>query len=187
MGSSAKETFSAFQKQQLSNYLLFLIFLLYKEVGRVAICSSLVLTLPNGLHEKEWLDNCSIHFKPMINERYVDDIFFSSKKHPQLFVDCMNKQHKYLTFISEAENDNSFSFLDIKITHYNKQFQRCVYRKPTFSGVLTYYESYFDQTCKKSLIDTYYFLAFQFPLAMYSLSCHYSFSNQPVHFFLQRN
>ena len=44
-------------------------------------------TLANAIlchYEKELLDNCPIHFKPMIYKRYVDDIFvlFSSKEHP---------------------------------------------------------------------------------------------------------
>ena len=59
-----------------------------------------------------------------------------------------------LKFTSEAEKDNSFLFLDIKITHYNQQFKRSVYRKPAFSGVFTHYESYVDQRYKKSLNDT---------------------------------
>ena len=122
-------------------------------------------TLANAFlchYEKEYLDNCPIHFKPIIYKRYVDDIFvlFSSKEHLQLFVDHMNKQHKCLKFNSEAENDNSFSFLDIKITHHNQQFKTSVYRKPTFSGVFTHYESYLDQTYKKSLIDIFLFRCF---------------------------
>ena len=72
----------------------------------------------------------------------------------------MNKQHKCLKFTSESENDNSFSFLDIKITRHNQQFKTSVYRKPTFSGVFTHYESYVDQTYKKSLIDTLLFRCF---------------------------
>ena len=53
----------------------------------------------------------------MIYKRYVNDIFvlFLSKKHLQHFVDYMNQQHKRLKFTSETENDNSFSFLDIKL------------------------------------------------------------------------
>ena len=94
----------------------------------------------------------------MICKRYVDDIliFFSSKEHLQLFVDYMNKR-KCLKFTSEAENDNSFSFLDIKVTRHNHQFKIAFYRKPTFSGVFTHYESYLDQAYKKSLIDTLLF------------------------------
>ena len=72
----------------------------------------------------------------------------------------MNQQHKCLKFTFEAENDNSFSFLDIKITRHNQQFRTSVYKKPTFSGVLTHYESYLDQTYKKSLIDTLLFHCF---------------------------
>ena len=134
-------------------------YLVYKQVDRVAMDSPLGPTLANAFlchYEKEWLDNCPIHFKPVIYKRYVDDIFvlFSSKEHLQLFVDYMNKQHKCLKFTSEAGNDNSFSFLDIKITSHNKQFKTSVYRKPTFMGVFTHFESYVNQTYKKLLIDT---------------------------------
>ena len=72
----------------------------------------------------------------------------------------MNKQQKCLKFTSEAENGNPFSFLDIKITCHSQQFKTSVYRKPTFSGVFTHYESYLDQTYKKSLIDTLLFRCF---------------------------
>ena len=87
----------------------------------------------------------------MIYKKYVDDIFvlFSSKEYLQLFVDYMNKQHKCLKFTSEAENDDSFSFLDIKITRHNQQFEKTIYRKLTFSGVFLHYESYVDQAYKK--------------------------------------
>ena len=71
----------------------------------------------------------------------------------------MNKQHKCLKFTFETENDNSVSFLDIKITRHNHQFKTSVYRKPTFSGVFTHYESYLDQTYK-SLIDSLLFRCF---------------------------
>ena len=88
-------------------------------------CSPFGPNLSNAFlchYEEEWSDNCPIHFKPMICKRYVDDIFvlLSSKGHFQLFVDYMNKQHKCLKFTSEAENNNSFSFLDIKITRHRQ-------------------------------------------------------------------
>ena len=93
---------------------------------------------------------------------YVDLIFvlFLSNEHLQLFVDYMNKQHKCLKFPSQAGNDNSISFLDIKITRHNQQFKTSVYRKPTFSGVFIHYESYVDQIYKKSLIDPLLFRCF---------------------------
>ena len=42
-------------------------------------------------------------------------------------------------FTSEAENHDSFSFLDIKISRHNQQFKTSVYRKSTFSGLFTHY------------------------------------------------
>ena len=100
-------------------------YLLYKQIDGVAMGSPLGLTLANASlyhYKKEWMDNYPIHFKPMIYKRYVDDIFvlFSSKEHLQPFVNYMNKQRICLKFTSEAENDNSYSFLDIKITRHNQ-------------------------------------------------------------------
>ena len=107
-------------------------------------------------YEKEWLDNCPSHFKPIIYRRYVDDIFvlFSSEEHLQLFVDYMNKQHRCINFTLEIEKNNTFSFLDINIIRQNNQLKTSVYRKPTFSGIFTHYESYIEQSYKKSMIFT---------------------------------
>ena len=138
-------------------------YLLYKQVIKQVY---ILWTPPLQMHfyaiTKKWLHNCPIHFKSMIYKSYVDNIFviFSSKEDLQLFEDSMSKQHKCLKFIHEAVNNNSFSFLDIRITRHNQQLKTSVYRKPTFSGVLTYYESYLDQTYKKSLIDTLLFRCF---------------------------
>ena len=71
-------------------------FLLYKQIDGVAMSSLLGPTIANAFlchYEKEWLDNCPSHFKPIVYRSYVDDIFvlFSSKEHLQSFVDCMNK------------------------------------------------------------------------------------------------
>ena len=140
-------------------------YLVYKQVDGVAMDSLFGPILANAFlchYEKEWLDNCPVHFKPVIYKRYVDYFFvlFSSKEHLQFFVDCMNKQHKCLKFGSETENDSSFLFLDIKITCQSQQFKTSVYRKPTFRDVFPHYESNLDQTYKKSLIDTFLFCCF---------------------------
>ena len=65
---------------------------LHKQFDGVAMCSPLGPTLAKAFlchYEKEWLDNCPIHFKSVICVRYGDDIFvlFSSKEHLKLFVD----------------------------------------------------------------------------------------------------
>ena len=158
--NSAKETFSNFQKQQLAILLLFLITYL---INKLTDWQWVLLWVPPlemhfcAIVKKEWLDNCSIHFQPMICKRYINVIFvfYSSKEHLQSFVNYRNKQHKCLKFTSEAKNDTSFSFLNIKIARHNQQFKTSAYRKPTFSGVFTHYESYLDQTYKKPLIDTF--------------------------------
>ena len=139
-------------------------FLLYKQIDGVAMGSPLGPTLANAFlchYEKEWLDNCPSHFKPIVCRRYVDDIFvlFSSKEHLQPFVDYMNKQHRCIKFTSETEQNNT-SFLDINTTCQNNQLKTSVYRKPTFSGVFTHYESYIDQSYKKSLIFTFLFCCY---------------------------
>ena len=77
-------------------------------------------TLANAFlchYEKEWLDNCPSHFKPIVYRRYVDDIFvlFSSKEHLQSCIDYINKQYWYIKFTFETEQNNTFSFLDTNI------------------------------------------------------------------------
>ena len=64
-----------------------------------------------------WLDNCPVEFKPVIYRRFVDDIFllFRSKEHIEKFPLHLNCQHRNIKFTSEIEENNSFSFLDIKI------------------------------------------------------------------------
>ena len=45
-------------------------------------------------------------------------------------------------------------FPDTNITRQNNQLKTYVYRKPTFSGVFRHYDSYIDQSYKKTLIFT---------------------------------
>ena len=167
MGNSVKETFSNFWKQKLANHLLFLNSCFINKLTEWEWQWVLHSVPPLQMHfyvvtkNNGWI-NCPIHFKPVMYKRYVDDTFvlFSSKEHLQLFVDYMKKQHKCLKSTFETENDNSVSFLDIKVTRHNHQFKTFVYRKPTSSGVFKHYQSYVDQTYKKSLIDTLLFRCF---------------------------
>ena len=101
--------------------------------------------------EREWLDNCPICFKLWYTNGTLK-IFYT-----RYFIDYMSKQHKCLKFTSEAENHNTFSFLNIKITRHSQQFRTPVYIKPTFSGIFTHCESYLDQTYWTSLVNTLLF------------------------------
>ena len=71
---------------------------------------------------------------------YVDDIFvmFQSWDHVGKFVGYMNTKYPNIRFTSEIEDQNSFSFLDIKLIRNTeeKPFETLVYRKSTFGGVL---------------------------------------------------
>ena len=120
---------------------------MYKQIDGVAICSPLGPTLANAFlchYEKLWLDICPPEFKFVVYGRYVDDIFvlFKSKDHLLLFAKYMSTRHKNLKFTFDFEQNNSFSFLDIKITRGSNGFSTLVFRKATFSGVFTNFDSF---------------------------------------------
>ena len=85
-------------------------------------------------HEKIWLQNCPSEFKPVIYRRYVDHTFLLFRsKHIEKFQNYLNRHHKNIKFTSETKNENSISFLDMKITNENSKFMTSVYCKLTFS------------------------------------------------------
>ena len=71
-------------------------------------------------HVENWLNKCSIEFKPSFYGRYVDDIFvlFESPK----TVHSHSEYHKNIEFTVEQENTGSLSFLDVKIYRKNGKF-----------------------------------------------------------------
>ena len=56
------------------------------------------------------------------------------------------------TLTSLLKNVGSLSFLDVKIYRINGKFVTSVYRKPTFSGVFTNYESFIPTYQKRGLL-----------------------------------
>ena len=114
-------------------------------------------------HEQIWLQNCPSEFKPVIYRRYVDDTFliFCSLHHIEKFRNYLNRQHKSIKFTSETENENSISFLDIKITRNNHKVMTSVYRKRTFSGVFTNFGSFIPKSYKYNLQFTLLHRAFK--------------------------
>ena len=62
----------------------------------------------------------------------------------------MNTKHPNIRFKFEIEDQNSFSFLDIKIIRITKKksFETSVYQKSTFSGVFTNFQSFIPMTYK---------------------------------------
>ena len=123
---------SATLLRNMSESLILLDQKFYKQHDGVAIGSPLGSTLANVFlcyHEKIWPQNCPYEFKPVIYRRYVDDTFpfFRSKYQIEKFRNYLNRQHKNIKFTSETENENSMSFVDIKITRDNNKFLTSVY------------------------------------------------------------
>ena len=123
-------------------------------------------TLANAFlchYEIIWLNECPSPFKHVVYKRCVDNIFvlFKSKEHLKLFVNYMNSKHRNIKFTFETEDSNHFSFLDVKITRQNKRFVTSIFRKTTFSGVFTNYDSFISDTNKIGLVHTLLFRFFK--------------------------
>ena len=84
----------------------------------------------------------------------------------------MNTKHPNIRFTSEIEDQNIFSFLDIKIIRNTekKAFERSVYRKNTFSGVFTNFKRFVPLTYKLDCWRLCYFVVFQYALPMESFT-----------------
>ena len=164
----SKDSFRELLTRTMSESLILFDQEFYKQHDGVAMGSPLGPTLANVFlcyHEKIWLQNCPSEFKPVIYRRYVDDTFllFRSKHHIEKFRNYLNRQYKNVNikFTSETENENSISFLDIKITRDNNKFMTSVYRKPTFSGIFTNFESFIPKSYKYNLLFTLLHRAFK--------------------------
>ena len=151
----SKDSFRELLTRTMSESLILFDQQFYRQHDGVATGSSLGPTLANVFlcyHEKIWLQNCPSEFKPVIYKRYVDDTFllFRSKHHIEKFQNYLNRQHKNIKFTTETENENSFSFLDIKITRDNNKFMTSVYRKPSAEFLPTLevsFRSHINTTC----------------------------------------
>ena len=138
----------------------------YKQIDRLAMNSPLGPNFVNAFlsyHEQIWLKYCPYKFKPVIYKRFVDDTFllFRSKDHIEKFRAYLNCQHPNIKFTSEIEENNSISFLDIKVSRVNNSFSTNIYRKVLFSGVFTNFESFIPISYKSNLIFTLLFRAFK--------------------------
>ena len=90
--------------------------------------------------------------------RYVDDVFaiFASEMQSVEFLRRLNALHPSIQFTSEIEIDNKISFLDVLVEKVagNTNFITSVYRKPTFSGLYTRWESFCSKRRKCALVAT---------------------------------
>ena len=73
----------------------------------------------------------------------------------------MNHQHPNIKFTFEVEKNTKFSFLDAKICRENNKFTTSVFRKPTFSGVFTNFDSFIPIPYKHGIVNTLIFRCFK--------------------------
>ena len=142
----------------LDNYFLFND-TIYNQVDGVAMGNPLGPTLANAFMchmEKKWLADCPVDFKPVLYRRYVDDTFliFNSETHINLFLNYLNSKHPSIQFTFENENNNVLPFLDLKVERTNSNFVTSIYRKPTFTGLLSKYDSFTPKKYKLNLVRT---------------------------------
>ena len=115
--------------------------------------------MPNAFlvyHEKNWLERCPLEYRPLYYRRYVDDIFvlFNSAEHLKRFYSYLNSRHLNISLTIENEKDNRMSFLDVNIIREKDKFTTSVYRKPTFSGIYTHFDSFLPSSNKIGLLHT---------------------------------
>ena len=71
----------------------------------------------------------------------------------------MNTCHPKMKFTFEKKQNNCFNLFDIKVIREDV-FTTSVYRKPSFSGVYTHFDSYMPLSYKFSLVSTVIFCSF---------------------------
>ena len=103
--------------------------------------------------EEKWLLNAKV--SPLFWNRYVDDTFtmFHNKDSANDFLHYLNGCHRNIKFTIEFEQNNAIPFLDILVTrNQNNAFTTSIYRKKTFTGLYTKWDSFTPRKYKINLI-----------------------------------
>ena len=113
-------------------------------------------------HEKKWLDDCPVEFRPKYFRRYVDDCFlvFNDQSHIDSFLHYLNGRHPKIKFTKEVEKNGTLAFLDVNISKDGSRLSTSVYRKPSFTGLGLSFFSSIPKTVKFSVIKSSIFRAF---------------------------
>ena len=76
--------------------------------------------------------------------RFVDDTFsvVDSRERALQFLDCLNGLHKALKFTMDSEEEGQLPFLEVLVMKEAGKFATTIYRKPTFTGLYTRWDSY---------------------------------------------
>jgi putative heme iron utilization protein len=137
----------------------------YYQTDGVAMGSPLGPLLANSFmshYEQIWLNECPAEFKPKFYRRYVDDIFILCEKaeHLELFKTYFNTKHINIKFTSEIEIEGKLPFLDMQIDRNGSVMTTSIYRKSTFTGVYSHFQSFLPSVYKMGLLSTLLFRYF---------------------------
>ena len=92
---------------------------------------------------------------PIVYDRYVDDVFseFENKECCDEFFKLLNNLHpKSLQFTRDREKGGKLPFLDALVIRKDDGFMTSLYRKPTFTGLYTPWDSFTATRYKINLI-----------------------------------
>ena len=115
---------------------------LFKQIDGVTIGSPLGPTLANFflgcIEEKIFAHNEEL--LPKLYWRYIDDVYavFDCDNDCLKFLEVLNSQHKDIEFtVEKAAEFSTLNFLDVQIKLLDDDYETCVWRKPTNTGVLS--------------------------------------------------
>ena len=93
---------------------------------------------------------CPVHYKSISIKIYVDSTFLLllSELHVTKLLNYTNSKSRNISVTVKGEENNSFSFLDMKFVRDVGKLQ------PIFSGVLTHLESFLPISYRYNLIST---------------------------------
>ena len=105
-----------------------------------------------GYHEGNWIENYA-GVKPLYYKRYVDDVIavFNDESEAKTFLDYLNTKHANIKFTMEIEKDKKLAFLDVLLDH-SESLVTSIYRKATFTGLMTNYFSFTPMKYKTGLV-----------------------------------
>lgn len=128
----------------------------FDQIDGVAMGSPLAPVLANlfmSFNEKIWIESYE-GVKPFFYKRYVDDIFavFSNEQEATKFFNYINNKHPNIKFTMEKENEQKLAFLDVLIDNSMPNIKTSIFRKKTFTALLTNYLSFTSFSYKCGLI-----------------------------------